>query len=414
MTPEPLWHVIGQSVRGASHVRADLPNQDAITWRPLTRIGPPLILVVSDGHGSAKSFRSDRGSRFAVTAAADLMQELVSGQPDPQNLSVVKRFAEERLPNELVRRWQSAVDHDLAERPFTELEFAELAEQRGEQSAREVAKTPRLAYGATVLGVLVTQDFLLFLQLGDGDILAVADDGAVTRPFARDTRLIANETTSLCMSEAWREVRLRFQANYGGLPALIMAATDGYANSFVNDDAFRKVGSDILAIMREDGVGPVEENLAEWLDEASGAGSGDDISLGILYRLDAVRAESGSGGSSEAAGVLPDAELSTLTGKGAVVSAPSDATVAVPVSPGEAHALSEGAHSSDALPVDRRGRDRGTEDPELRTRFVARIKHEGPSEPSKRVSLTDVVGGDEEDADGAGSTDAAAQAARRD
>jgi hypothetical protein len=132
--------------------------------------------------------------------------------------------------------------------------LAKLAQQRGEQSAREVIKTPRLAYGATVLGVLVTQDFLLFLQLGDGDILAVADDGTVTRPFARDARLIANETTSLCMSAAWSEVRMRFQADYGGSLALILVATDGYANSFVNDDAFRKVGSDILAIMRVDGV----------------------------------------------------------------------------------------------------------------------------------------------------------------
>jgi len=366
-----------------------------------------LILVVSDGHGSAKSFRSDRGSKFAVTAAADLMQELVSGQPDAQNLSVVKRVAEERLPNELVRRWQGAVDQDLAEHPFTEPELAKLTQQRGEQSSREVAKTPRLAYGATVLGVLVTQDFLLFLQLGDGDILVVADDGIVTRPFARDARLIANETTSLCMSEAWREVRLRFQANYGGLPALIMAATDGYANSFVNDDAFRKVGSDILAIMREDGAGSVAENLPDWLSEASATGSGDDISLGILYRVDALRGVSGSAAFSEDAGVVPDAEPSTLAGKGAVVPALSAETVLAPVRRGE-------PHGSDAQPADRRGRGHGTEDPELRTRFVARIKHEGPSEPSKRVTLADVVGGDDEDADGPASTDDAVRAARRD
>jgi len=406
MTPEPLWHVIGQSVRGASHVRADLPNQDAISWRPPSRSGPPLILVVSDGHGSAKSFRSDRGSKFAVAAAADLMQELVSGQPDAHNLSMVKRVAEERLPNELVRRWQSAVDQDLAAHPFTELELAKLAQQRGERSGKEVVGNPRLAYGATVLGVLVTWSFLLYLQLGDGDILVVADDGTVTRPLARDTRLIANETTSLCMSKAWREVRVSFQANYGVLPALIMASTDGYANSFVNDDAFRKVGSDILAIMREDGVQLVEESLPDWLGEASAAGSGDDISLGILYRADAVRPQSGSAASSEEAVVLSDAEPSTSTGKGVVAPALNTELVEPRAGPNQADALSEGGRASDVREAGVGTRPRGSDDPEIGSRFVARFKHEGPSEPSKRVRLADAVGDDGE-ADDAASTDVA-------
>ena len=407
MTPEPLWHVIGQSVRGASHVRADLPNQDAISWRPSSRSGPPLVLVVSDGHGSAKSFRSDRGSKFAVAAAADLMQELVSGQPDPQNLSMVKRVAEERLPNELVRRWQSAVDRDLADYPFTELELVKLTQQRGQRSCKEVIKTPRLAYGATVLGVLVTQGFLLFLQLGDGDILIVGDDGTVTRPLARDARLIANETTSLCMLKAWREVRLSFQADYGRLPALIMAATDGYANSFVNDDAFRRVGSDILAIMREDGVQSVEESLTDWLNEASEAGSGDDISLGILYRVDAVRAQSGAAASSREARVLPQEEPPTSAGEVAAVLVLSKELAAAPVSPDQADVLSEESRVSDARLVSGGARRHATEGPEIGSRFVAHFKHEGPSEPSKRVRLADVVGDGDEEADDAASTDGA-------
>lgn len=410
MTQEPLWHVIGQSVRGASHVRADLPNQDAIIWRHLSREGPPLVLVVSDGHGSAKSFRSDRGSKFAVTAAADLMQELLSGVSDPLNLSAVKRVAEQRLPKELVRRWQMAVDADLGEDPFSEEELAKLAQQRGESNRRKVIKTPRLAYGATVLGVLVARDFFLFLQLGDGDILWVADDGTVTRPFSRDARLIANETTSLCMSDAWREVRLRFQANYGDLPALIMASTDGYANSFVNDDAFRKVGSDILAIMREDGVGLVGESLPEWLSEASAAGSGDDISLGILYRADALRPKSGLVSIPDAVSVPLDPGAAPLSGAADVV----------PAEPDSGPADKVGGTSRDRPVVSERrslgesGRRRVAEDQEMRSRFVARIKHDGPSEPSKHAALADAVGEGKDAPDDTATDSASAEAASAD
>jgi len=57
------WGVRGSSTRGASHLRTGLPNQDSIgTWwdEPRSR----AIVVVSDGHGSARHFRSDTGSRW--------------------------------------------------------------------------------------------------------------------------------------------------------------------------------------------------------------------------------------------------------------------------------------------------------------------------------------------------------------
>lgn len=280
------WRAIGQSVRGASHVRSGLPNQDAIRWLPASRVGPPLILTVSDGHGSPKSFRSDIGSRLAVDETSWLIQDLLDGQPDPNNLSVIKRTAEERLLQEIVRRWQKAVDSHLAKHPFTTAELENLETKRDAKARREVETGPRLAYGATLLSVLVTGGFVLYLQLGDGDILTVSESGEVTRPLPIDARLIANETTSLCMSKPWHEIRFHFQALFGELPALILLATDGYANSFVDETAFLKVGSDILDIFREEGVATVEQNLSAWLKHASTSGSGDDITLGILYRTD--------------------------------------------------------------------------------------------------------------------------------
>ncbi len=244
------------------------------------------MLVVSDGHGSDKSFRSEIGSRFAVEGTVALLRELVEAIPTPPNLSAVKRTAEERLPQELVRGWQASVDAHLAEHPFEEGELARVEAKRGPKGRQEVLENPRLAYGATLLATLIASDFMLFLQLGDGDILAVQDGGEVVRPLPRDARLIANETTSLCMTRAWREIRLRFQASYGGVPALVLLSTDGYANSFVNEAAFLKVGTDLLSILSDEGADAVEKNLTAWLQEASESGSGDDITLGILYRAD--------------------------------------------------------------------------------------------------------------------------------
>lgn len=285
------WRVIGQSVRGAAHNRLGLPNQDAIHWLPASGVGPPIILGVSDGHGSPKSFRSDIGSRLAVERSAWMVQDLIDGQPDPTNLSAIKRTAEDYLPREIVRSWEQVVNNHLDENPFTDEELTTLSRQQGDGARKQVEDNPLLAYGATILIVLVTENFIIYLQLGDGDILVVDEDGIVSRPMPKDDRLFANETTSLCRSEAWRDVRFRFQALYGKQPAMILLSTDGYANSFRSDEAFMRVGTDMLGMLRKNGIDPIKKNLKLWLQETTKAGSGDDITLGLVYRSDMVGAE---------------------------------------------------------------------------------------------------------------------------
>jgi hypothetical protein len=178
------------------------------------------------------------------------------------------------------------VEKHLQQTPLTPDELGTL-EHRKDAAAREaVAADPLLAYGATVMTVLVAETFILYLQLGDGDILVVVEGGKVTRPLERDERLFANQTTSLCSPDAWRDVQIRFQALVHPPPALILLATDGYANSFVNEAAFLQVGADLLDLLRTEGLAAVEADLATWLTEASQAGSGDDITLGLLCRAD--------------------------------------------------------------------------------------------------------------------------------
>jgi serine/threonine protein phosphatase PrpC len=290
----PVWRVFGTSVRGAAHERAGLPNQDALLWTPETPERPPIIVAVSDGHGSARCFRSDRGSRFAVDAAVQSLQRLLDGQPDLSNHSAVKRTAQEALPQDIVRTWDALVGDSLTAEPLTETELAGLEASGGARSRLAVEADPRTAYGATLLAVLVTDSFLLYVQLGDGDILAVPGSGEVERPVARDPRLFANETTSLSSDQAWTNVQVAFQALAGTPPALVLLSTDGYANSFRNEDEFRKVGPDLLSLLHSEGMEVVSQNLEGWLHEATQSGSGDDVTLAVLCRTDALYDSEGS------------------------------------------------------------------------------------------------------------------------
>jgi hypothetical protein len=194
--------------------------------------------------------------------------------------SRLKRWAEDQLPLELTRGWQARVEQRLQRSPVH-------ADRTGRTRRRRLdAQLERIRTGLRLnpAGRVMAPSFILYLQLGDGDILVVNADGEVERPFPRDPRLIANETTSLCSPQAWNDVQVRFQTLAGAPPALILAATDGYANAFRDESGFQQAARDYWTLLRDGGEPAVQPHLTEWLNEASRLGSGDDVSLGLIWR----------------------------------------------------------------------------------------------------------------------------------
>jgi serine/threonine protein phosphatase PrpC len=301
----PTWYCMGKSSLGASHKRSRSPNQDAIKFFPETGIGLPVIMAVSDGHGSAKSFRSDKGSSIAVEAAIQVIQEFFwNSQADGVNFSTVKDSAERVLPQKIVKEWRKAVNRDLGlpedsltgttdstdEANFTDAEKQTLMQKDGEMAWQAIKNNKFLAYGATLLAVLVTDAYIIYLQLGDGDILQVDSKGNTVRPLPRNPEFIANETTSLCMDKAWDEfqvhIELHPKAEPENMPVLILVATDGYSNSFSTDEGFLTIGQDYQQMFKSNLIEEIRQQLEEILQQTSEKGSGDDITLGIIKRLE--------------------------------------------------------------------------------------------------------------------------------
>jgi serine/threonine protein phosphatase PrpC len=284
------WRVIGETVPGASHLRAGTPNQDSLLYVRESSRSLPIVLSVSDGHGSPKCFRSDRGSRFAVKKAAYLVSEFLDerrGKFDAAEIESEKDY----LSKEFVKRWREAVEDDLKKEPFTEKEFENLEKKSDAKARKLVEENPLLAYGATSLTVAVEEDFILYLQLGDGDILNVSAAGEVTKPLAEDPRLLANETTSLCLPKAEKDFRFSVRKiSADESPAMILLSTDGYLNSFSSEAGFFQAGTDILEMLAgENGFEAVNDNLKGWLEEATRMGSGDDCTVAIIYRPDLLK-----------------------------------------------------------------------------------------------------------------------------
>src|SRR5438309_7776204 len=121
------WRVASASTRGSSHLRSGNPNQDACE-QYTTAEGPvKAMLAVSDGHGSARHFRSQIGSRLAAHVAITTVPDFVGSEMQADPTAALRNEVLPLLARTLVEGWRSAVQSDLAQNPITDSEWQRLA-----------------------------------------------------------------------------------------------------------------------------------------------------------------------------------------------------------------------------------------------------------------------------------------------
>lgn len=274
------WETYLTSATGADHVRAGMPNQDAIAATKFESPGRPSLLTfaVADGHGHARHFRSDRGSKLAVAAAVSAARAwadtLSTGPAVTQSLA-------SRLVSDVVADWRELVAADLASDPLGDAELAGLL-------PGEPAEIP---YGATLLLGVLRPDVAVLAQIGDGEILLVLPDGRHVAPIPADSRLDGTRTTSLCQVDAVSAFRIAVINLAKTQVFAVFAATDGYGNAQAEADWQEGVAADLVAMGSERGLEWIGGQLSGWAALcASSQGSGDDSTVALSLNAAAVLA----------------------------------------------------------------------------------------------------------------------------
>lgn len=297
--PSNIWTPFGCSVRGASHIREDKENQDNVFSHQGLKTADgkktPSIVAVSDGHGGDKYIRSAMGSHLAVTLAAKMVAEdlQLSSKMRKDELFGTIRHIKSRY----LLAWQTSVDEHAKQNPFGENDKSFLKEKCKQKDYDAVLSNPRLAYGCTFLCAIGYDDLVLILQLGDGDVLGLDTDGTVRELIKSDFRNFGNETLSLCSFRERnnvedKQVIIAHEVLVGNeIPELITLTTDGVKNSFddlTSDiEAFYKIPIAIKNALQENNYDAekvkidLEEKL---LHKAANAGSGDDVTIGVLFK----------------------------------------------------------------------------------------------------------------------------------
>jgi len=276
-----MLYVTGCRVRGQIHYTRNVPNQDAMIRVSHAGEMPINVVALADGHGSAKCFRSHIGASAAVNSVIATAFSHLAFNP-----ALSSDYVQTVLPIVLVDRWTASIaDYHLGH-PFTDEEWQTFVRDGCSQTFREALLCPLVAYGTTVLAAIVTSCHLIYMQLGDGEILEVGQAGEVRKIFDKAEIRLGDETDSLCLSGAARRLSIALYAREDHPFKLIMLSTDGYSKSFKTDQDFQKVATDMAKLSVEQGMHFIEQHLEEWLLEATFKGSGDDIACGLIVQCE--------------------------------------------------------------------------------------------------------------------------------
>ena len=268
------WAATSSSVRGSSHDRTGLPNQDAVAVLSLDgALAGVVVAAVADGHGGQRYVRSGAGSAFAVEIACAIGAEICERLGSAPEARQLERALLEAATPAIVKRWREAVTADVASNPFAAEEHV--------TGGADLDSEPLVAYGSTLILALIMPTLVGLLQIGDGDALVVTSAGLVSDPVPGDDRLVGGETTSLCLPTAVADARAAVVAVDD--VELVVLCSDGYGNSFASPQWRHDAGVGFLDAVRAGGLAGVEAKLPGWLADSAEAG-GDDVTMVVAHR----------------------------------------------------------------------------------------------------------------------------------
>lgn len=246
--------VFSKSITGYKNEIKNKGSQDYIFYE-ISNNG--VICAVADGHSGDYFIFSSDGSQFACEALIEVMGKYIKEESD---YKLIKNLLEnKKIQYEICSKWkQQVTSHYNKKLPC-------------------VYKTDYYRYGTTLLGMIVSNDYKLYLKLGDGDIL-INKDNVFTKIFPyKYTRLV----NTLSERDAYNKFQYKIEKKNDNECFSAVMYSDGYDNSFSN---FQSMSKDLEKTMRQYNKNiftrfVLEKNYEKYLNKLSEEGSKDDISI---------------------------------------------------------------------------------------------------------------------------------------
>ena len=277
------------AVRGQLHESRGIVLQDSAANSALDDIGCH-VLVVADGHGDPSCARSDRGSAFAVRVARERLEQFarsICASPEHHRALLQGRLGLGHLTDIILDDWARLVERDV-----TGDEPVGLGAPAKEDDPDALKAWREHLYGTTLVAALVMPDVCVVIQLGDGCVALVYEDGTTAegdQVIVPDELCVGNMTTSLSDKTAREEIRTSVVPyNAGHRAVCVLVGTDGVDKSLPPGGTSELALELVLGRLDagEYSSETWEQGVRKHLDQLSRAGSRDDISAACFVDLD--------------------------------------------------------------------------------------------------------------------------------
>lgn len=271
--------VFNYSVQGANHIKVEKECQDASISFLEKKMA---IAIVCDGHGGDDYVRSSFGSLIATEVGLKNIKEFLRNIDEDELILNPEKYLN-TLKESIIASWNMEINKHFEEYLFSEDELQNVSE-RAKQKYE--SKEYQSAYGTTFIATVMTEKYWFALQIGDGKCVSINKEGNLEELIPIDENCFLNETTSICDSNAIENFRHYFSQD---LPIAIFVGSDGVDDSFQNEKQLYKLYKSIVFSFATENFDKAKEDLENYLPVLSAKGSGDDISIGVIFDLEKIK-----------------------------------------------------------------------------------------------------------------------------
>ena len=245
------FSVFTKSVTGYKNEVKNKSSQDSLKYE---KIKNGLICVIADGHSGEFFTASHKGSKFACEASIDILKKYID-----KDINEMKLLLQEKtLQIEICNKWRDLVKKDM------------------KVNLPMVFRYNYFKYGTTLLVVMIKDDYVLYLKLGDGDILVKQDDSIkkIFPPYK------TNIVDCLAEEKAYEKMIYKIEKYEKNISNIIIYS-DGFENSFVSTEKMIDEINNTLVNYNKNIFSKMklEKSYEKYLSDLSKIGSLDDISI---------------------------------------------------------------------------------------------------------------------------------------
>lgn len=292
--------VLKHTCQGESHKASDKPCQD---YSQAESKGAFAVAIVSDGHGGARYFRSDKGSELAVNIANEAIERFVEEKSTAQlfhSKGIVQYGISPNASNDdayrslswlvsyIIRQWNIEIIEHAKSNEITDWEREHVDEKYLSDFTKSVDGDNGILekiYGCTLMAFVMTDDYWFSFQIGDGKMVFFnkGDHGMEAHQYIPwDDQCFLNRTTSICDSDAASEFRFAYCGN-GTFPEAVFLGSDGIDDTYGDGDKLIDFYIRLYKEIATSSPNKVKKTLKSDLPRISKMGSQDDMSIACVF-----------------------------------------------------------------------------------------------------------------------------------